>query len=382
MSGEGQKMKLNAGLTAERFFLAVRRFIPRHLHNNSLLLRQAESVVVAFIATVALMPAFGVLYLLLGDRSSAMLCFGVALGASITPVALRLPRGIVVMREVLISCSFLLLLALTYRLGGITAPTVIWLSVCPIIGMLTGNLGVMFRWVILTGIGILAIYSAQAAGVLFPAVAVTNMPLLHLISILSLGLTVAVYLYLFDKSYSALFRQLNETTKMVQALAIKDELTGIYNRREVLRLAEQERERAERSGKPFSVCLIDIDRFKKINDNFGHGTGDAVLKALTCIIKGQMRTTDIFGRYGGEEFLLIMASTTIAPAHTMIERIQKSIRSTSFSEPGLERVTMSVGIAEHAMGETVAEIISRADKALYEAKNRGRDRVVIAPAPG
>jgi len=116
-------------------------------------------------------------------------------------------------------------------------------------------------------------------------------------------------------------RKLAASLEQVQQLASHDELTGTLNRRSLMAALERERSRTERSGAPFSITMIDLDHFKRVNDTHGHATGDEVLRAFAATVNGTMRATDIFGRYGGEEFLMILFDTTPALALKAMERM-------------------------------------------------------------
>ncbi|MGH8689989.1 MAG: GGDEF domain-containing protein, partial [Burkholderiales bacterium] len=134
--------------------------------------------------------------------------------------------------------------------------------------------------------------------------------------------------------------------------------------------------RGDRLNEPFSVCLIDIDHFKSINDTLGHAAGDAVLKHFAALGQRGMRAIDTFGRFGGEEFLIVLPGTGPQGAIVVGERVRAAATGAEF--PGLpaeRRVTITVGVATHAKGEDVAALLARADQALYQGKNAGRNRV-------
>lgn len=171
-------------------------------------------------------------------------------------------------------------------------------------------------------------------------------------------------------------RALAATLAQVEQLATHDELTRALNRRSLMSHLEQERGRAERSGVPFSVALMDLDHFKAINDAFGHATGDEALRKFADIVRATMRATDIFGRYGGEEFMMILTGTTAETARLAMERIRAAVAAGTWPVPG-KGLTVSIGVAEFRRGENLAQLLSRADMALYEAKRAGRDRVVV-----
>jgi diguanylate cyclase (GGDEF)-like protein len=173
-------------------------------------------------------------------------------------------------------------------------------------------------------------------------------------------------------------RELEEAVRTVQQMATTDMLTGALNRRMLTELTEAEMKLSERSGAPLCVALIDLDHFKHINDQHGHAAGDVVLKALTQTAHTQLRQVDKFGRWGGEEFLLMLPRIVERDAHAAVERLRLVIESLHYNEvPGL-RVTFSSGVAQYQPGESIERLIERADEALYEAKQSGRNRVHLA----
>ena len=174
-------------------------------------------------------------------------------------------------------------------------------------------------------------------------------------------------------------RQLADTLEQVQRLASRDELTHALNRRALIAALEGERNRSERSGTPFCIAMIDLDRFKQVNDSYGHAAGDAVLRAFSAAVHDTMRATDVFGRYGGEEFLLVLVGTTAAAALEAVERIRTAVASRDWRPIVPDApVTMSAGIAGFRKGETMAQLLHRADQALYEAKHAGRNRTNVS----
>ena len=175
-------------------------------------------------------------------------------------------------------------------------------------------------------------------------------------------------------------RELEEAVRTVQQMATTDMLTGALNRRMLTELAEAEMRLSERSGAPVCVALIDVDHFKRINDQHGHGVGDAVLKALAQTAQTQLRQVDKFGRWGGEEFLLMLPRILERDALAAVERLRQVVESQHYNEvPGL-RVTFSAGVAQYRHGETLEQLIERADEALYTAKHTGRNQVRMAMA--
>jgi diguanylate cyclase (GGDEF)-like protein len=173
-------------------------------------------------------------------------------------------------------------------------------------------------------------------------------------------------------------RRLAASLEQIRELVHYDELTRIYNRRTLIERLEQERSRAVRTGVPFCVALFDLDHFKAVNDNHGHAAGDAVLKGFAAVVRATMRDSDVFGRYGGEEFMLILNATMPAAAQIPLERIRTGLAAHEWAAiaPGLA-LTASIGVAGFRAGEAVAQLLNRADGGLYEAKRAGRNCVVI-----
>lgn len=160
----------------------------------------------------------------------------------------------------------------------------------------------------------------------------------------------------------------------VHKMAMTDQLTKIYNRHSFYELAKKEVARADRNEENISFGIIDIDFFKKVNDNFGHATGDEVLKTVAKIISSSIRITDLIARHGGEEFVLLMPSTSAKDANVVAERIRNTIENYKFDKIG--KLTVSIGISEKAKKEKIEDTINRADIALYKAKENGRNRIV------
>jgi diguanylate cyclase (GGDEF)-like protein len=172
-------------------------------------------------------------------------------------------------------------------------------------------------------------------------------------------------------------RRLGADLHAMQVLADTDALTGLLNRRAFLPLAEDAMSYFKRYRRSISVLMIDIDHFKRVNDLYGHASGDVVIRQVANIISDAVRTTDKVARFGGEEFVVLLRETDKAGAAVIAERIRKTVANTVF-EPDSNRLlaTISVGVAEaeHA-DEDIDRTIERADQALYEAKSRGRNRV-------
>jgi diguanylate cyclase (GGDEF)-like protein len=173
-------------------------------------------------------------------------------------------------------------------------------------------------------------------------------------------------------------RELAEAIDTVQHMATTDMLTGALNRRMMTDLAELELKLSERTGSPMCVALIDIDHFKHVNDHFGHHVGDAVLKDVTRQAQTQLRQVDKFGRWGGEEFLLMLPRVSLQECMAALERLRQSVEAMKFDGHPNLRVTFSAGLAQAHVGDTLEHLVERADQALYAAKRQGRNRCLLA----
>ncbi|WP_165220269.1 PleD family two-component system response regulator [Affinirhizobium pseudoryzae] len=178
--------------------------------------------------------------------------------------------------------------------------------------------------------------------------------------------------------------RLRSSVRQTIELAVTDGLTGLHNRRYLDNHLKTLFNRAAARGRSLSVCITDIDRFKQVNDTYGHDAGDEVLKEFARRIRSTVRGADLGCRYGGEEFVVVMPDTDGAAAAMIAERLRDIIERTPFALPGTDvalNITASLGIATNVPGvETPEQLLKQADRALYEAKNSGRNRVVAAAA--
>jgi two-component system cell cycle response regulator len=171
---------------------------------------------------------------------------------------------------------------------------------------------------------------------------------------------------------------LMEQTKL---LAQTDGLTQLCNRRQTSATLDSEVARSNRYGMPLSFVICDIDHFKLINDRFGHNTGDEVIRQVAGVLSSGIRSIDLAGRWGGEEFVLLLPSTTLDGAAVVAERLRAAVEALGPFERGPDKVTVSVGVAEHERRRSAIELIERADKSLYRAKQQGRNRVELSNTP-
>ena len=170
--------------------------------------------------------------------------------------------------------------------------------------------------------------------------------------------------------------ELQQALARIAEIAHRDDLTGLFNRRRMGELLDAQQVNAAR-GEGFAVAIVDLDKFKSINDTYGHAVGDIVLKQFAERAKAVLREGDVLARWGGEEFLLLITTNEPATALAVAERLRQHIASTSVVLPdgNAIRYTVSIGLAPHHADESTPSIIERADSALYRAKSSGRDRV-------
>ncbi len=230
----------------------------------------------------------------------------------------------------------------------------------------------------LTMIGLVPIFLLTSTTIGLPVATQIERVAAMLSSVLTIGQCAFVGLYgstmrkmLYDRS-----SELKAAYKRIEELAELDELTGASNRRCIMRMLDEEIARAGRSGAPCSIALIDLDWFKRINDAYGHPTGDEVLRTFSITMFANIRSVDRFGRYGGEEFLLVLPDMDTGQAMRALNRLRAIIADLDWSafSPGM-KVTMSAGVTMLNPNETSDTFLARADSALYEAKAQGRNRI-------
>jgi diguanylate cyclase (GGDEF)-like protein len=197
-----------------------------------------------------------------------------------------------------------------------------------------------------------------------------------------IGLSTLTIILLLGILYSLVWKlvvKLNDSQTRLKQMSITDELTGLRNRRHIMQRLDEEYQRARRMDKSLGLIMLDIDHFKRINDEFGHGFGDLVLKTIAQCAPAMLREYDLLGRIGGEEFLIVSPDTDLDETMIIAERIRHIIKDKGVPHDGKEvKITVSAGVTmlkEEDGG--IDAILSRADKALYRAKLEGRDRVEV-----
>lgn len=180
-----------------------------------------------------------------------------------------------------------------------------------------------------------------------------------------------------DRQNQLLLAQLSQQADMLRQLAREDGLTGLANRRWLDAQLDRERERARRFHHPLSVAMVDIDHFKSVNDRFSHRVGDEVLRRVGRLLRDNCRSGDIVGRYGGEEFIVVLVETPLAAAQAVCEKLRQRVSELDLSglHPDLRQVTVSIGLSGDAEDPVATDLVAEADAQLYRAKHEGRNRV-------
>jgi diguanylate cyclase (GGDEF)-like protein len=360
-----------------RYITAIHWFIPAEAQQHASQLTRAQNVINAVVMAALSGPSFALAYYLLGFTEAAQEILTCCAFMFVTPFLLRATRSIAIAREVFLCAVFFNFTWLTFHLGGVNAPTAGWLITAPVVAMFLGGVSTAVFWLAMSCVVVAAVYVLPLAGIPLPSHPVKDMDLLYLLCDLGLYLVIVVFVLLFELTKTQGFIKLEQALNVINELAIRDELTGSHNRRHLIGLIEQERERVLRGTTPFCVCLLDIDFFKRINDTYGHAAGDAVLRQFAHTVQKQIRDTDAFGRYGGEEFLLMLPTTSLEDAMSFAERVRQNVERLAFHDVSEElKVSVSIGVAQFRNGETIGQTVSRADEALYTAKSGGRNRVV------
>jgi diguanylate cyclase (GGDEF)-like protein len=368
-------MKQIASRLLRQYLTTVHWFIPAAIRRDSGLLMRAEHLVHAAALAALCGPFYACSYYLLGAaRASTTILLCCALIAAV-PFLLRATANVFLAREAFLGIIFLNFSWLTVHLGGVDAPTAAWLITAPVAAMFLGGAITASFWLVMSCVTIVAIYFFPHMLASTPQFASNSLHLLHLICNLLLYAVVVVFVLLFELAKTQGFIKLEQALTVINELAIRDELTGSHNRRHLMKLIEEEKYRAGRSGNLFCLCLLDLDFFKHVNDTYGHSAGDEILREFARTVQAEIRARDCFGRYGGEEFLLMLPETMLEQALGLAEQVRLRIKQLQFPDISDDlQLTVSIGLAEYRAGESIGQTIARADEALYAAKSSGRDR--------
>lgn len=198
--------------------------------------------------------------------------------------------------------------------------------------------------------------------------------ILHAAVFTALAWAISVMLY---QSHHNMYRDktdIEEKNKLLEELYVTDRLTGVYNRYKLEDELAREINRVDRYGHSLTLLIVDLDSFKSVNDNYGHLAGDKVLRELALVIRSCLRKTDVFGRWGGEEFMVLCPDSNVQDALVVAERIRERVGSADVLHN--RAVTLSIGIDSYNRGEGQEAFVRRVDSLLYQAKNHGGNRVV------
>jgi len=263
--------------------------------------------------------------------------------------------------------------------GGIHSSSVIWQIFVPVAAFIMAGFLTGLRWGIVCLATVVAFYMLEALGFTsFTGFETTTTD--RLIDLSGAIIAVSIAIWYSDRLKSQALTQLEETKAQLNYLASVDPLTNTYNRRHFLEIAERKIKRPHTKNGLASFLFFDIDLFKKINDAHGHVIGDQILYGIAQLCMKNLRPDDVLGRYGGEEFVILLPDTTPEDAKTIAERLRLLLANTPIkTDAGLINTTISIGVANAENAQTIAikQLLLKADRAMYLAKQTGRNRVIV-----
>jgi len=341
-----------------------------------------QAMVVTTLVNVSLLaallvPAFVLEYALVQMWRLVVPLFVAGIVMVAAPLIYRFSRSISVAREIFIVALFSFKLWECVVFGDVVSPGAVWFIAMPLLAIMLGSVRSAVAWLLITNTAMILAHLMLGNGVVFPIPSTENPHFLYIFSHIGASFSVAVFLLIVENARRRAFQRLKIANETISDLAIRDALTGVYNRRHIV----SEISRAEDAADSFSVCLLDLDHFKRINDNLGHAVGDLALQRVAVAVQDEIRQSDCFGRYGGEEFLLLLKDADLAGSKQLLERIRERIEALEIAEmESFPRITISGGVAQYRPGESGSETINRADQALYAAKAAGRNRIIFEGA--
>lgn len=271
--------------------------------------------------------------------------------------------------------SLFALMTLLVVTGGHDNTGVMWIYILPPVAFFFAGLwvGVLITIVFLCTISVLLFYPDNQ---LLQTTYSLGFKIRFLLSLLTTVLFSAVYEYTRQRS----IQRIQNLNSEFQHLAMHDALTELPNRRFIQEQLERELSRAKRTNTPLSILICDIDKFKQVNDTYGHDCGDKILRYFAKTLNSSVRKQDLVARWGGEEFLIILPDTPVESAEHLAESVRNILQSTQYQDESITlRVTASFGVTELTGDKSISQVLSEADEALYEAKRRGRNMVKRAP---
>ena len=264
--------------------------------------------------------------------------------------------------------------------GGIHSSSVIWQIFVPVAAFIMTGLRAGLRWGGVSFLTVLIFYILEATKFINLTSGFETTTGDRLFDLLGAIVAVSIAIWYSDFLKSRSLTDLEETKAQLKYYATVDPLTNTFNRRHFLELSERKIKRTRTANGNASLLLFDIDHFKRINDDHGHMIGDEILHGIAQVCMEHLRTDDILGRFGGEEFVILLPETNLEDARIISERLRHLIANTPIeTEIGPINTTISIGVAlvEKSHPATIKQLLSRADRAMYLAKRAGRNRVVI-----
>ncbi len=269
---------------------------------------------------------------------------------------------------------------ISFMSGGINSSTVVWLALFPTIMVLMNGVKNAIPWLIVSIILLISLLLDKKTAINFHFVS-PGTDTDRFLDIVMMTFTSMIIISTIEISRRKMVRKLENVQRELRILATTDPLTGLLNRRFFFELAKVEMKRFMRNRNSLTVLMLDIDKFKRVNDRYGHKAGDHVLEEVSALLKQSLRDIDLIGRYGGEEFIILLPGSGKTSSMAVAERIRKDIENTDIPIENnvIIHVTISIGIAEaDPSGScTLDALILQADKALYRSKENGRNRVSI-----
>jgi diguanylate cyclase (GGDEF)-like protein len=368
-------MHIGTRLTT-RYIAAIRWFIPPEVRKDAATLTRAQNVINAVVMAALSGPLYAWTYHALGYGAAARLILTCCLGMFAAPFLMRATKSIVVGREAFLCAVFFNFSWLTYAMGGVSAPTAGWMVIPPMVAIFLGGFATGMFWLCLTCAAIVFIYALPLLGIPLPAHPIQDMELLYVLCDVGLYIVIVLFALLLELTRTQGVVKLQHALDFMHDAAVRDELTGGHKRSHTMRLLKDEQENAADKGTTFSLCLLEIDHFRRINAAHGQAAGDLVLQEVASCVRQQLGAIDSFGRYGAAQLLLILPATTQEEALLLAERTRQCVRRLRFARiaPELD-VSVSIGVAELRPGESIGQTLARADEALYQASSGARNRV-------
>lgn len=274
----------------------------------------------------------------------------------------------------LVSSSLMLLMVYLVYTGGVNETGPLWIYIVPPVALFFGGMrkGTRNLGLFVLVISLLMFYPNDT-------LLLTHYTFEFKSRLLYSFLTVSCLFAFYEFVRQRSFQRMRELSDKFEKQAMHDPLSGLLNRRGMLEELQREVARSQRYNNPLTLMMCDVDYFKRVNDQHGHDKGDEVIQSLAHIFTSELRKQDSLSRWGGEEYLFLLPETTAVQAMQLAEKLRKKVETTSFQQQGkVFNVTVSIGIHQLGPKETINQAISKADTNLYQAKEQGRNRCVLA----